>query len=307
MENEIMVTNRTMQEITADIRMNQRMAAVSIAAIGADLIDAKAKLSHGEWMPWLDSIDMAQSTADNYMRFARETRGQEWLAAMSYSKAMAILALPEETRKSFAEEHDVDSKSAAEIKRLVAEAKKAKAAAEAEKEKAAQALAEEIAKREAVEAQTETLRQMMRERPEKIIKETVAPPDYEAIKGQVATLRDRLQEAEAAAIDADERAAKSADDVYRLQMELADRKESDHLGSSRGLSLDDMIKACDEFSAKVWAVPFMEDYFREAEPYVRQQYIVAVDHIASWARQVSDTIKRASGPIVLPQEVTCND
>ena len=301
---ELMTTDRTVAEITADIRLNQRQAAVSIAAIGADLIDAKTKLSHGEWMPWLESIDMAQSTADNYMRFARETRGQEWLRTMPYSKAMALLALPEESRQKFAKENNVDEKSAAEIKRLIAETKKVKAAADAEREKAARALADEQAKREAAESQAETLRRQIRDRPEKIVEKLVEPADYITIKSQIETLRERLSEAEGAAIEAEERAAEAAGEAQQLKRQLADIGAGEIGTGADAMTLPDLMRACNDFTAKVWMTPHMCDYFREASPTDRRGYRLIVESVAAWAAQTLDAIRRSEEPIVLPQEVT---
>ena len=303
MTNELMTTNRTVEEITADIRLNQRNAAVSIAAIGADLIDAKSKLSHGEWMPWLESIDMAQSTADNYMRFAREVRGQEWLANLPYSKAMALLALPEDAREPFAKENDVDTKSAAEIKRLIAEVKKAKAAADAEREKAARALADEQARRTAAESQAETLRRQMKDRPEKIIEKAVEPADYSIIKGEVAELRERLSEAEGAAIEAEERAAEATNQAQQLKRQLADMGAGDYSTGSDMITLQELMRACTEFSEKVWMTPHMSDYYRDATQEDRRGFRLFVEGVEAWARNTLDAIRRAEEPIVLPQEV----
>lgn len=301
---ELMTTDRTVAEITADIRLNQRQAAVSIAAIGADLIDAKTKLSHGEWMPWLESIDMAQSTADNYMRFARETSGQEWLRTMPYSKAMALLTLPEESRQKFAKENNVDEKSAAEIKRLIAEAKKARAAADAEREKAARALADEQAKREAAESQAETLRRQIRDRPEKIIEKQVEPADYSTIKGQVAELRERLSEAEGAAIEAEERAAEAASEAQQLKRQLADIGAGEEIDTGADvIALPDLMRACNDFTTRAWMAPHMADYFRETSPTDRRGYRLIVESVAAWAAQTLEAIRRSEEPIVLPQEV----
>jgi hypothetical protein len=39
--------------------------------IGQDLIDAKAKLDHGQWLPWLkDKCDLKERSAQRYMRLA---------------------------------------------------------------------------------------------------------------------------------------------------------------------------------------------------------------------------------------------
>ena len=303
MEQGIMITTRSIPEITADIRINQRQAAVSIAAIGADLIDAKEKLSHGEWLPWLASIDMAASTADNYMRYAREARGSELLASLPYSKALALLALPEADRASFVVTHEIDTKSAAEIKRLIAEVKKEKDARLQDADKLGKLAAAERAKREAAEAQAEALRQQMRERPERIIEKPVEPPDYKAAKNQVQELRDRLAEAEAAACEAEERAAEAADETQQLRRQLADIGAGEPIGGPDGLSLSELLHVCNEFTGKVWMVPYMADYFREASPEERRGYRLIVEGIQTWAGRVLDAIQQSTEPIVLPEVV----
>jgi len=40
-------------------------------AAGDILLEAKAQLGHGEWLPWLASCDISERTAQRYMRLAR--------------------------------------------------------------------------------------------------------------------------------------------------------------------------------------------------------------------------------------------
>ena len=47
------------------------VARTCIIEIGRELIAAKAEVSHGEWLPWLDrEFGWSQQTASNYMRVA---------------------------------------------------------------------------------------------------------------------------------------------------------------------------------------------------------------------------------------------
>ena len=59
--------------ITAEILLYKRQAGVSILEIGRRLNEAKAQLSHGEWLPWLEhQVEFSEASAQRFMRLARE-------------------------------------------------------------------------------------------------------------------------------------------------------------------------------------------------------------------------------------------
>jgi len=90
--------------------------------IGQALNWAKEQLSHGEWGTWLrERVDFSPSTAQNFMRIAREVDESSSLARLPYTKVLALLELPADQRESFAQANDVEDKSAAEIRRLIHE------------------------------------------------------------------------------------------------------------------------------------------------------------------------------------------
>lgn len=65
---------------------------------GELLIDAKAEVSHGEWLPWLDTnFAFTPQTANGYMRLAR--RREQIEGAPSISVALAELAQPREQKQ----------------------------------------------------------------------------------------------------------------------------------------------------------------------------------------------------------------
>ena len=130
---------RTLDEIKISIRAHSRMAAESILQIGRDLMEAKQIAGHGGWLPFLQEIGFKPSTAENWMRLAREIEPGSALAALPYSKALALLSLPPEEREDFARDADADSKSAAELRRLIEERNKAAEAANAESNRANEA------------------------------------------------------------------------------------------------------------------------------------------------------------------------
>lgn len=125
---------RTIEEITASARLNMADMVNRAIALGQDLIDAKELLGHGKFLPWLNQFGISSSTASNYMRVAREITPGSRLASLPYSKALALLAAPPEEREQLAEE--AEDKSAAEIRRLIAERDKAAEAANVETHRA---------------------------------------------------------------------------------------------------------------------------------------------------------------------------
>ena len=57
------------------------------------------------------------------------------------------------------------------------------------------------------------------------------------------------------------------------------------------------MATCNEFSSKVWAVPFMTDLFRQADASQRQGYRLIAEGILSWAQRTIDAIDAAIRPI----------
>lgn len=121
---------RTIEEITVSARMNMQDMTNRAIALGHDLSEAKQVLGHGHFLPWLDSIGISSSTAANFMKVAREVAPGSRLAGMQYSRVLALLAAPAEDREALAEE--TEGKSAAEIRRLIAERDKAAESCNAE-------------------------------------------------------------------------------------------------------------------------------------------------------------------------------
>ena len=128
---------RTPEMIGAEIRMyveaGRRITLLCGIEIGRRLAEAKEMLNHGEWLPWLErETEFSSSSAQRYMKifdeygaaqlglFGPETNSPT-LGNLSISNALRLLAIPEEERESFAEEHDVEHLSAREVEALVKE------------------------------------------------------------------------------------------------------------------------------------------------------------------------------------------
>ena len=93
---------RDIETITAEIVGLKKTAGESILGIGHRLLEAKAVLKHGEWLPWLsDRVDLSERAAQNFMRLAREWSNPQMLADLGASKALALLAIPAEDREEF--------------------------------------------------------------------------------------------------------------------------------------------------------------------------------------------------------------
>lgn len=101
--------------------------------IGRRLVEAKELVGHGEWMKYLEEqTEFSQSQANRLMRvfneyaskqtslFGAETNSST-LNNLSISNALRLLALPENEREEFAEEHDVEHMSARELEKLLKE------------------------------------------------------------------------------------------------------------------------------------------------------------------------------------------
>ncbi len=147
---ENVVAVRSIEIVTAEIytiRDNARKVFLdAVVQIGTRLEEAKQLVPQGEWTAYLtDKLGYKPSTAQNYMRIAREFGGgqvslsgktaADAFAELSYSQILPLLGMAEDEREELAEEHDLPSMSSREIAALVKERDEAKANAGKLKEK----------------------------------------------------------------------------------------------------------------------------------------------------------------------------
>ena len=151
---------RTPEIVAAEIRQiadqTRKMVLNSSIEIGKRLCEAKEMVPHGEWAAWLEkNVDFSQSSANNFMKIYTEygdIQGELWGASaksqtfgnLSYSQAVALLAVPAEEREEFVKENHVEDMSTRELQ----EAIKARDEAIKERDKAKEELEEEIKSRE---------------------------------------------------------------------------------------------------------------------------------------------------------------
>ena len=138
-------TFRDLEIIESEILIYKRNAGQAIIEIGKRLNEAKAQLSHGEWLPWLrEKVDISERSARDFMRLAREYSKSAEIADLGASKALALLALPVSEREQFAaEKHEVDGveksvsdMTAKELKKAIEERDAARQTMEAMKARA---------------------------------------------------------------------------------------------------------------------------------------------------------------------------
>ena len=285
---------RTIEEISASIRAHAVSMAMSYIAIGRDLIEAKGKLGHGEWLPWLSELGFSSSAASNYMRLAREIPPDSMIGALPVSKALALLQLPAEERETFAQANNVQDQSAEEIKRLIRERDEARQALEQGKDNAQRALNRMD---EVISAKSIRISQLQKEldeaKQQPPIRETVEvkPADYEELKRRVGMADQMVDDAMQAATEAEQRAQSLAQELERAQA------ENDEAAEPKGA--DALISAVNDFLARVQILPFHAEEFSERD---RKGCMMFIGSVRSWCAQMSAALDaptiRADGAVV---------
>ena len=317
---------RPLVEIEADIRANGRNALFAILNIGRDLTEAKAQLNHGQWLPWLENMGFASSTAENYMRLASEISVDSPLAALPYTKALALLAMPAETREQFAQDIDAENQSAAKIKQLVAAAKQEaekrkqaeqaleKAQQEAEQahvnletaERGKNALLDQLdSMREKYAEQTQALNRQIDDLNEQLkcaegeIREVeVVPGDYAQLKRDFAAMQQRCEEAEQYAADAEEALHSAQQTAQQAQMNRVDNQQD-----GDALTLSALSEACTSFLGDVYYLPFMGGALAGMTGADLDRYQTQVEGVLSWAKNALDALAKARGRrVTLPND-----
>lgn len=130
---------RDIETITEEIVTAKLKVGENLFVIGRGLIEAKAQLSHGEWLPWLTMrVEFSEATAQNYMKLVHKYSNPEALRDLGYTKALALLALPDGIREEYietthivdGEEKTVAEMSSRELKAALKERNEALKAAE---------------------------------------------------------------------------------------------------------------------------------------------------------------------------------
>lgn len=257
MNNDVIVQKGS-EQIAAEINgIKRTVRGVMLSAameIGRLLIEAKGIVPHGEWGAWLENnVDYSQTTANDMMRLYTEygdrqisldggPSNEELFGALAPSKALALLALPEEDRREFVQTKPVEDMSVRQLREEIAQLKDEKTASEAardilrgdvenleaarqkaEQEKqAAEAKlkAEEKNRQAAIAAAEKAAAEKVKKKLDDITKKLKAAEERDAEKAkQIDALQTKLEEAESAA--AEEKEPEDSEEVIALREEKA--------------------------------------------------------------------------------------
>lgn len=258
---ENVVAVRSIEIVTAEITMirdNARKVFLeSVIQIGTRLEEAKQMVPQGEWTAYLtDKLGYKPSTAQNYMRIAREFGGgqvsltgktaADAFGQLSYSQILPLLGMAEEEREELAEENDLPSMSSREIAALVKERDEAKEAAE---KATAEKAAAELKFEGAAKARETVLHELKLSQDEcDVVKQTAADlqKQLDAIEDKPAEVRElteeeleeirsKVREENAEAARAAEERAKAAEEKLDKVKNPAAHKVNFLFGEVRGL------------------------------------------------------------------------
>lgn len=126
----ITASYRSVQTITAEIMgiasQTAQLLFLSACEMGKRMLEAKELTGRGEWGAYLDDLchqlGIGKSTAHNWMRLHREygdSPNFQALGNITYTKAVQLLALPEETREELLQENNVEDMSSRELAQAI--------------------------------------------------------------------------------------------------------------------------------------------------------------------------------------------
>ena len=229
-------TLRNIETITGEIRALQQNTLACAIEIGRRLQEAKELLPYGEFGDWLREVDFRPSTANNMMRlfeeygspqsalFGAELKSQA-LEKLSYTKALSLLAVPEEERESFIEANDVENLSTRELDKLVRERDEAqRQQLEAEQEAARKAKALKKAEEEARSLREEL--EELKSRPIDVAVKEAGPEELEEAISQALAEAEEKKEKEIAELEKKLKAAeKEKADIQEGSSQAVQEKE----------------------------------------------------------------------------------
>lgn len=226
----INTTARTASSIAAEIRFLDRQAANTclnfIIEIGRRLVEAKSLVEDGQWLNYIKTeLNYEKSTAQNYMRlYERYGSGQrslfgsfaetETFGNLTYTKALALLQVPEEDLEDFAEAHDIENMSTRELQQAIKERNEAVDAKNAAIQARDESLQEISDLTEQVEQKDAEIDRMIKETAKVGDKLTAKDKEIEKLKADVAAANKKAADAKA-----DLKKAKENPDIPAAMME----------------------------------------------------------------------------------------
>lgn len=242
-------TERGIEAITEEIIFYKAVGGQAVLEIGKRLIEAKAQLKHGEWLPWLsEKVEFSEASAQRFMQLAREYENPALVRDLGASKALVLLALPASERENFASEKHLvngEEKSVSEMskreleeairQRKLAELKAAETARELDRQKEATAEAEAAAEKaqeaaEAARAEVEDAKSISiaaqertaeLERELKALREKPVDVAVQTVDASAEQIAAAVKEAE---LSAKEKIGKKAEELKKARDDLARAK-----------------------------------------------------------------------------------
>lgn len=323
MENQITVSAelRDINVITTEIKtlcaQAQTMALTYAVEIGRRLKEAKSMLPHGEWGNYLkERVNFSQSSANNFMRifdeygakqisiFGAEVNSQA-LGNLSYTKALQLLAIPQEEREIFLNDNNVEDISSRELDRLIKERDAALKEAErtkeleqkiAELQEAAESNAEMA---ENLESESQTLIRQIEEMNEELEKareaEKKAKDKYKELKNNP-TIPDEVltkMKAEAESSAAAASAAKIQDKIdeanKKIEEAIAAKKEAEEAAKASTEKIEALQKQIQMSNPDVMAFKTLFDQAQE----IMKKINNCIDKIQSADSELAGKLKAA--------------
>lgn len=284
--------SRDIREITDNIKFFKKTVTISFLQIGHLLIEAKGKLKHGEWLPWLrDEVDFSEATAQRFMRLAREYGKSVNVTDLGLTKALKLLALPDVERREFMEEpHMVNGEektvydmSRAELEQAIRERDEARAERDKAVQDAEGSLLAMAEKDSALEDAQEAALQLKRELADQ--KDAAAKAADEA-EETIRALQEELEalraEPKQVAVErvVDEEAVKAAADAARAEAEQALQKKLDKAKADKEKAEQAKAKAEQDMAA-------LKAAQAEAEAVAAQEKKAMEEHMATLQKKLA--------------------
>lgn len=208
------VIGAEIREHTASMEYHVRGTIYEAVEIGRRLAEARDIAPHGTWLDFLKrETAFSHDKANNLIKvfeaygeqqkslFGTEVSNSDTYRNLSFSKALALLALPEGERETFVETHDVEEMSTRELKAAIRErdeARQALASARAEVNKAAEYVAAKEAETTALASERDAMAETARMAAEKA---KAATDEAIKIAVEVNQLRAQIKELESRPVD----------------------------------------------------------------------------------------------------------
>lgn len=286
-----------LMDIEVRIQMHFRAATMNLVDVGRCLNEAKDRglVPHGQWESWVEyQTGMKIQKAQRLMRIAREVPADSAMARLSFSKVVALLALPDpEKREELAQAAESDSLTVKQLQATIEQLR----AKEADQEKQVEALNkavdnrnEMVDKLSAAHMEAKARAAELEGRINELIScqaEVIDEEVREKVEAQVAGLKRELDEAR-------EYAAAQAEARQRAEQEMLNASMGQaSSGGARRFSVDDLDGAVRTFIGEVGVMAHMGAELAAMREPERADMRRCLDRVQDWlraARSALDTV-----------------